>query len=174
MEKLSLIEVGVVVKPHGVRGAVKVRLHNSDSRGYLSEEILLELPSGEMCGEMCRLGASSGDIILSVPGIDNREQAETLRGAGLFVRKEAIALGDGEYLYSDLIGCKVFEGERSYGVVTYVFEAGASDVLVVQEGEVERMIPLVDQWIRSIDTDAKRIEVVDGEQWESVSVDNEK
>lgn len=174
VQKDRFIELGVVVKPHGVRGWVKVRLHNPRSECLRAEQEL-NVTSADGAGRAVvieSLTTSPGFLLMKVQGVGDRNQAETLRGATISVLREDLpAPGDGEYYYQDLIGCQVVdEQEQIMGDVTAVFEAGASDVLVVRQGNKEWYIPLVDQWVRTVDPESKRIVVSEADQWESWSV----
>ncbi|HXM07456.1 MAG TPA: PRC-barrel domain-containing protein, partial [Candidatus Acidoferrum sp.] len=59
-----------------------------------------------------------------------------------------------EYLDSDLVGCEVFDaGGRRYGVVDSVAHYPASDMLIV----AGVMVPMVSEFIGSIDIAARRV-----------------
>ncbi|MGL6145564.1 MAG: ribosome maturation factor RimM, partial [Macrococcoides caseolyticum] len=72
-------------------------------------------------------------------------------------------LDENEYFYSDIIGCTVFDGEREIGIVNDIFETGANDVWVVQ-GDKEYLIPYIEDVVKSIDIDNKKIiiEAIEG------------
>lgn len=163
----SFIEVGVVVKPHGIKGAVKVRLHNPDFFEYPIECFFLQIPSGKLEKELRLVRRSKDHILLQVKNIQDRKAAETLKGSKLYLDRKYTCLEEGEFFYVDLIGCKVIEGVINYGVVTNLLNFGACDILVVRDGAFERMIPFVKQWIQSVDLEKKTIEILDGEQWEA-------
>jgi 16S rRNA processing protein RimM len=165
----SPVEVGVVVKPHGLRGAVKVHLHDKSSSSLQRvKDVLLVLPEEQLRVRIQLLGTMSEFLLLAIDGVTDREEAERLRGARVLVERSVMEpLEEGQYLYADLVGCRVVgEGGRALGVVQEVFTAGASDVLVVRDGELETMIPLVDDWVETIDLNARTIQVVGSEQWE--------
>ena len=86
-----------------------------------------------------------------IAGVDDRTLAESYKGLEVCIPESALpALPEGEYYWRDLQGLQVWcqEGERRVllGVVDYLIETGANDVLVVAacEGsldERERLIP---------------------------------
>lgn len=165
----SPLELGVVVKPHGVRGAIKVHLHNAESSVLQHQGEVILAVAGEERHVRCRYLGEAGDCaLLSLEDVQSREAAEQLRGARILVdRQQLEPLAEDEYLYEDLIGCRVEdEGGQLLGTVEQVFSAGASDVLVVSDGAQERLIPLVDDWVLSVDVDARQIRVAGGDQWE--------
>jgi 16S rRNA processing protein RimM len=63
---------------------------------------------------------------------------------------------EGEYYWRDLIGLKV-ETEQgiALGVVDYLLETGANDVLVVKDGDKERLIPFLQgQFVKNINLES--------------------
>jgi len=165
----STLELGVVARAHGLHGAVKVQLHNPASTALEGmKQILLADGAGERLLGIRVLGNSGGSVVLEVEGVADRDAAEALRGARLLIDREALpALEEGEYYWQDLLGCQVErEDGRALGEVAEVFSAGASDVLVVRDGEVERLVPLVDDWVTEVDLAARRIRVRDADQFE--------
>jgi len=91
--------------------------------------------------------------IIRLSGCSSREYAEALRGAELLV--PAPPLEEDEYWASDLAGCLVVDGSREVGVVSRMIALPSCEALEV--GEL--LIPMVRDAIRSIDLDARRIDV---------------
>ena len=83
-------------------------------------------------------------LVARLEGITDREVARTLVGAEIAVLREQLpALTEGDYYWADLIGLRVLtEDGLELGVIDYLFETGANDVLVVK-GDRERLIPYV-------------------------------
>ena len=164
----------MVIKPHGVKGLVKVRLHNpgSDALDRCSELILDQAGQQRTVGFTLISGAARGGLLLRFDGVADMDQAEALRGASVLVGRDVLASPeDGEYLYADLMGCQVLgEADEHLGTVHDLFEAGASDVLVVRLDSMERMIPMVDQWIQQVDLEARTIRGKGAEEWEPYEI----
>jgi 16S rRNA processing protein RimM len=85
-------------------------------------------------------------------GCSSREDAEALRGAEMLVEG---ALEEDEYWASDLVGCLVVDGGRAVGVVSRMVALPSCEALEVDDV----LIPMVRDAIRSIDVDARRIDV---------------
>jgi len=95
-------------------------------------------------------------IVMRLPGVEDRDAAEALRGAEIFAPRSALPPpAPGEYYWVDLEGLRVVNTTGAdFGVVSHLFSTGANDVLVAR-GERERMIPfLVPDYIVSVDFDA--------------------
>jgi 16S rRNA processing protein RimM len=163
------IEVGIILRPHGLAGAVKVRLYDPSSLAlHQGRRITLALPEKEHRIIESSRPASSALQILKLEGTDDRAEAERICGARIIIaREEMEPLAEGQHYYTDLIGCLVLdEAERSLGEVHHVFSAGASDVIVVRQGKEERMIPLCEEWVSAIDMETRTIRILGGDQWE--------
>jgi 16S rRNA processing protein RimM len=163
------LELGVVVKAHGLRGAVRVQLHNPDSTTLEGVKQLLMVQGSEQRQVQSRfLGASSGAVILELDGVTDRDAAEALRGARLLIDRDSLPVLEEDQVYcQDLLGCRVEDEQgQPLGVVAEVFNAGASDVLVVRDGEMERLIPLVDDWVAEVDVGRRCIRIRGAEQFE--------
>jgi 16S rRNA processing protein RimM len=94
--------------------------------------------------------------ILRLEGCGRREDAEALRGEALMVPvEEAPPLEEGEYWARDLVGCRVVDGDREVGVVSRMVALPSCEALEV--GDL--LIPLVRDAIRSVDVEARRIDV---------------
>jgi 16S rRNA processing protein RimM len=100
-----------------------------------------------------RLAGTREKPIIRLAGCTTREDADALRGAELSV--PAPPLEDDEYWARDLVGCHVVDGERSVGVVERMIALPSCEALEV--GEL--LIPMVRDAIRSIDLEARRIDV---------------
>jgi 16S rRNA processing protein RimM len=90
--------------------------------------------------------------ILRLEGCSTRDDAEALRGAELLV---PAVLEEDEYWARDLVGCTVVDGPREIGVVGRMIALPSCEALEV--GSI--LIPMVRDAIRSIDLEAKRIDV---------------
>jgi 16S rRNA processing protein RimM len=91
--------------------------------------------------------------IIRLDGCSSREDAESLRGAELLAPPPPLEAG--EFWARDLVGCTVVDGSRSVGVVTRMVALPSCEALEV--GDL--LIPMVRDAIRSIDVEAKRIDV---------------
>lgn len=163
------IEVGVVTKPHGVRGLLRIHLHNPASTAHeRAAALVLELRGERRTLAFRQTGVVPDGVLLELEGVSDRAAAEALRGARVHVaRGDLEPLGEDEYLWADLIGCRVEgEGGQPLGQVSEVQSAGGADVLSVRDGRLERMIPFVDTWILAVDLEARLIRVRG--EWEPV------
>ncbi len=100
-------------------------------------------------------------LVACLPGIKDREQAITLVGQQIFVRRDQMpSTAENEYYWSDLEGLEVrtTKGEL-LGTVERLMETGANDVLVIR-GQRQHLVPFVQgQYVIRVDLDGGTIEV---------------
>ena len=151
------VEIGVIARAHGVRGELRVHLHNADSTAL---ERAGEVKIGGRAVSLDGARRVGGDAVLvRVAGLGDRTQAETLRGQRVEVLRSDLELGADEVLLSDLVGCAAFLPDgRPWGVVTAI-QTGPQDRLVIRDGEVERQLPVVDPLVVEVDVAGRRVVV---------------
>lgn len=106
--------------------------------------------------------AQGKGMIAKLPGVADRDAAAELLGAEIRILRSALPKPKrGEYYWIDLEGLNVSNVEGvELGRVTHLFATGANDVLVVRDGERERLIPYVtEQFVRDVDLGSGRIVV---------------
>jgi 16S rRNA processing protein RimM len=106
-----------------------------------------------------------GQAIFHFEGSNSIDDAKTLVGCEVQIPAgERVVLPSDQYYIADLVGCGVFEGGQSVGVVRDVMVAGemisGTPNLIVDTAEGELLIPLAAEICPRIDTAARRIEVV--------------
>jgi len=142
------IEIGGIARAHGIRGEVVVHTHDPDS------EILGELESIFVGGVERKVlearGTQKGWLVV-LDGVATRNDAEALRGQVVEVPREAIEMEEGDVLLDDMIGCKVVLVDgRPWGTIASI-DIGVQDLLVIHDGDIERLLPLVDEFVKNID-----------------------
>ena len=159
MEK-NLFPIGRVVKPHGIKGKMKVEYFGEDLRRFVSyREIFIEDEKGRPESyEILEASPHPPRLILRLKGIEKIEQAQPLIGKTILVEKEAFpGLEKGEYYWADLLGMKVETREgKQIGKVREIFATGAHDVYVVEGKRGEISLPAIGEVILDIDL-AKRV-----------------
>ena len=169
-ETSALIQLGFVGAPFGVRGWIKLRSH-TDPPERLLEHRQLHIGQGT-AWRSYRIeasGRSGGALTVKLAGIEDRDQAQALRGAQVCVpRSELPQRDDRDFYRADLIGCEVVNLDGvSLGSVRHFIESPAQ-VLMVVRGTREFWIPAVPQHLRRVDLQARRV-VVDWSETEGAA-----
>lgn len=148
------VEIGAVARAHGVRGELRVVLHNPESTALVDARALF-VGGRERAVESAR--PTNGAWLVRVSGVEDRDQADALRGQPVAVLREELALEDDEVLLVDLVGCRVeLPDGTPWGEVVGV-EPGPQDRLIVRHGDVERQLPVVDEILVEVDLEGGRV-----------------
>jgi 16S rRNA processing protein RimM len=157
------IPIGYVRKAHGIRGDVLVRGLVSDAAERFTDATILV--TGEPQRRTFAIDAVAlhqGDFIVSLEGIDTRNDAEALVGTQFVIPlSERRRLDDAEWWVEDLVGCVVVDLDgKMIGTVTDVIVGAAQDRLAVTTADgALGEIPFVDQLVPVVDIAARRIVV---------------
>lgn len=152
--------VGKILKPHGVRGEVKVEPLTDDLRRFDKlEYIYIKNADKILPYKIGYVKYGHGVVYIKLEGINSMDDAKTLAGEYLWVdRKHAAPLPEGAYYVGDIIGCRVYTTDGRYlGWVKDIFSTGSNDVYTIFDGRREILIPAIKDVIKSVDIDAERI-----------------
>lgn len=158
------LRVGIITKPHGIRGEVKVYPTTDSPLRFDEIKHVRIMQRGRDLGdhEIASVKHFKDIVILKFDEYNDMDAAETLKGAELYIpRDEGAALKEGEYYIADIIGMDVVTDDGVHlGKVKDVMETGANDVYVVElEGGKELMIPAIKDCILDTDIDANVLTV---------------
>jgi 16S rRNA processing protein RimM len=135
--------IGVVTGPQGVKGAVRIK-----SFTEVPEDIArygpVEDETGRRQFDLRLCGFAKGVLIVHLPGIEDRDQAEALRGLRLYLCRSALPQPEvEEYYHADLIGLDaILEDGTRVGRVRAIYDFGAGDTLeLVRDGRPPVLVP---------------------------------
>jgi 16S rRNA processing protein RimM len=159
--------VGVVHKPHGIKGELSVRVETDhpDAVFAAGKTLLLGDARGTPTGGRItveRARPFKGGLLLKAVEHTGRDAAvDALRGATLLIPAgEAAPLEEHEAFVHQLIGLRVRAGGEAVGRVAEVYDAPAGWYLgVAREGRKELLVPFVREMIRRVDPAEGVVEV---------------
>ena len=146
--------IGRVIKPHGLRGEVRIFPETDfPERFEQNKRLLLRLGKKVTWVHVESLRWQGNCLLIRFSGIDTRHDAEHIRNADVEIpRSWCHHLPQGEYYIADLIGLKVrTEAGESIGKLVDVIQQTAQDIYVILGGADEILIPAVPQFIKRID-----------------------
>jgi 16S rRNA processing protein RimM len=151
--------LGVVTGAHGIQGAVRIKSFTeapqdiarygplSDQRGHCSFQVEF-------------LGITKGVVIARLSGVEDRSQAEALRGVRLYLPRSALPQTEAEeYYHADLIGLVAVLGDGTpVGRVRAIHDFGAGDTLeLVRPDAPPIMVPFTRAVVPIIELAAGRL-----------------
>ena len=165
MAASSLVVLGRLMKPHGIKGAIRVEYY-AESPELLEKPLMLR--AGRFAPRPVRIREWSlwkDQLILTIEGVNDRTQAEQLRGQELLIDASHLpeAEDDEPYL-RDLLGLtvKLENGEVVGELEDIDFPAG-QEMWVIRapesEGGYEILLPAVPEFVLDIDLDAEVVTI---------------
>ena len=165
------IEVGRIADAWGIKGWFKVLPYSANPEALFSSKSWFLLPTEKGTKTFEGVGSlsikeaktHSDTIVACAHGIDDRDAADALRGARIFIAKSSFPTPQkDEYYWVDLIGLSVVNREGvALGQVRELLANGPQTVLVIDDladGKTQqRMIPFVAVYIDDVDMVARRI-----------------
>ncbi len=154
----KFLEGGKIVGTHGVRGEMRVECW-CDSPQFLAQFKTLYFDEGKEKVKV-QSRAHKNMVLMKMPGIDTIEQADTLRGKIVYIKRSDIKLEEGVNFVQDLIGLEVIDSATSevYGTVKDVLRTGSNDVYEMR-GKDDKLyyIPAIPDIVDEIDIDGGKL-----------------
>lgn len=147
--------IGMILTGYGLKGEVNTQLDISNMQILEGGPILTATyPDGSVGAlKLEHIRRQGKKVLLRFEGIPDRDAADALRGAQLYIARDHLPpLEEGEFYLGDLAGYTVIsEDEEEIGRVQEVWDLPANEVLQLKSGEREILIPFTDDVIQSID-----------------------
>lgn len=154
---MKYIRIGKIVNTHGIKGELRIL---SDFRykdkifvpnfkfyvGKAKKEFIVNSYRFHKVFDM-----------VTFKGFNNINDVEYLKGDYVFINEEDLKLPEGEFLSSNLIGFKMYIGDKLVGEITEIINAPANEV--IRCGDV--LVPYVKEFINKIDKENKTIYIND-------------
>jgi len=154
-----MIVLGRIVAPFGVHGWLRVHAFGDDPEAWqkmpqwwLSADVDAPAENWKVRGlEAVKLHGDG--VVAKLAGIDDRDASEALGNCFFGAPREVLPPpAQDEYYWADLIGLAVMNmQDQPLGRVKSLIETGANEVLVVVDGEHERLLPFTEHVVKVVD-----------------------
>lgn len=152
--------LGVIGRPHGVRGQVRIRPYTGDARAISAYGPLTDRKSGREF-KVSVVNVAKGMVTAQIEGVTDRDQAADLTGIELWVARTALpdTEDEEEYYHHDLVGLAAFDKDgAALGEVVGIENYGAGDLLEFRTPQGrEVMVPFTRRCVPVVDLDAGRV-----------------
>ena len=159
---MLLLSFGKISKVHGKTGELKIVPFSKRSDNLLKLERLFikkHLYEEPTEYKISKVRNQNNTSIIKLEDIGSIEAAEQLKGSIVMVDKTDLPeLNDDEYYALQLIGLRVITNEGLYiGKITNVIDRAPQDILIVQNGGHEYLIPMIDTIISEINLEDSKV-----------------
>jgi 16S rRNA processing protein RimM len=163
----SGLRVGRLLKAHGLKGAIKLELYTDDPalRFVAGSVYTLQVPDDSpWVGKTVTLKELkwyNDQAVVFLDGIDDRDAAESLVKAILWVDEDQDSRPVEEDAWYDyqLIGLTVHRNGHAVGTIARVDHFPAQDLLIIDTGEAEVLVPFVKAIVTSVDIEAGTVDI---------------
>ncbi len=168
MERPSdLVLLGKVTKPHGIRGEVKVYPYSGEPENFLQYAQILLAPDEGTTPVRCkvvRARVQKNSVLIQLENSSTRNDAEALVGFLVYIHRDELPkAGRDEFYLRDLEGRQmVTEEGRVIGTITGILSVTGQDIARVRDGDQEYMIPLVSEFLLSLEDDRVQVSLPPG------------
>jgi len=160
--KDRLVVIGEIVRPHGLRGEMRVTPLTDHPERFEKVTDCVLWDRARDTRERCRVTRARRQgvaVLLSLAGCETVEAASALVGRLVALPEdEALPLPPGHFYPWQLEGCRVFtEDGREVGRVLRIEPSAAQDLWVVSDGAREHLIPAVAEIVLEVDLAGGRV-----------------
>jgi 16S rRNA processing protein RimM len=158
------IVVGVIGRPHGVRGEVAVELRTDEPERRFAPGQVLGEEGGTRHFTVRSVRDHSGRLLVRFAELVDRAGAEAARGTLLTA---AVEVGErpaepGTFYDRQLIGLRATTPDGAeVGSIRSVLHLPAQDVLEIETAAGPRLVPFVEALVPDVDLEAGRLTVID-------------
>ncbi|MFV0249124.1 MAG: ribosome maturation factor RimM [Tenacibaculum sp.] len=163
MQKEHCFYLGKIVKKHGLKGELVVKLDTDDPELYKNlESVFVELNNNLIPFFIEKSSLSKGIMLrLKFENIKNQEDVQSIIGASLYLPLDSLPeLTGNKFYYHQVIGFTIYD--KIFGLVGRVKkidDTSAQALFVVEAKGKEVLIPVTDHFIKNIDRERQIIEV---------------
>ena len=151
--------IGKIVNTHGIKGKIRVISYTDSTESFKAGgEVFLKQKTGPIQVYRLReVRPHKNFYILSLAEIGHIDEAETLIGANIYIKKSSLPPlnKETEYYWHQVSGLKVClkNTEECLGKIKYVFNTGSNDIFVVynKREKKEYLIPSIEDVIEKFD-----------------------
>lgn len=169
--KEDYLRIGKVIGSHALNGRLRIYvITDIPGRFATGNEIYLKFSDSYEKRKVKDFKVTKkNNALLSLEGVDDRNKADSLKGAELCIDKKTAEssrndLEESSFYYYDLIGVSVFLDDAEYGILVDIMEAGAGDVLIIESNSGDEvMVPFIDSMVNTDSLSDGRIDIYPAE-----------
>ncbi len=162
MKLSQCFELGIVSRPHGLKGEVYVALDTDFPQEYAEMESVFLLQNGKLIPFFIEhLQIRNSEALIKFEEIDDKDAALTIKGLSLHLPLDQLPeLESDQFYFHEIIGYQIIdENLGELGEVGQVYDTGHQDLIGMNYKEKEVLIPINDEIIVSVDREKQIMSV---------------
>lgn len=162
MEFEGYYRLGTIIKTHGIKGNVIVRLDVDNPDRYKKLKAVFLLKDSLLCSYKVLSTSFNGELMnVNLEGIPDMNTAETILKQDVFLPMSDLPVLSGNKIYlHEAIGMTVIDSqEGELGVIQKIYDLPEQPVASVAFGEKELLFPVLTIFIDQVDRENKILRV---------------
>lgn len=152
---MRLLEVGEIVKTHGIKGELRVKI-STDDLSRFDKGTILYIGDEQESVVVTSSRMHQGMMLITVNSMFDINLVLKYVNKIIYCDVDALDNGDDIY-YDDLIDCKVLVDGKEVGIVNDIIEVPQGLLLEINVKGKMKLVPYVDEFISDVDIDNKVI-----------------
>ena len=168
-----MFAIGKISKPHGVRGEVNIIPFDEDLSIFKNLKSVF-LSSGDTREDdltpvnITSIKFKNNRVVMMFEGCSTCNDAELLRNKFIRIKRDEIALKEGDYFIADIKECNVYDENNLFlGKVSEVIKTKNNDVYWIKKTSLndELLIPVLKSIVLDINIDERKIIIREVKSW---------
>ncbi len=152
--------LGTIRRQHGYKGDVVAKIETDRPQHYKNLESVLLLQNGGLVPFFITHAQllKKDQLLLRFEDVRSAKEADAIMGQDLYLPLSNLPKLEGKsFYYHEIDQFEVYNGQEKIGMVDSVIDKPGQAVLAVQYGETQFLVPLVDEFIESIDRSTRSL-----------------
>ena len=154
---MNYIYIGEIVNTHGIKGEVRIISHFRYKSFVFVKGTFLYIGPSKVKLEINSYRKHKNFDMVTFVGIDNINDVLKYKGESVYIDRNEVTI-DG-FFNEDLIDLDVYNNDSFVGKVTDILNNGIYDILVIENDSSRSLVPNINEFVRNIDLNAKKIEI---------------
>ena len=163
MRKEDCFYLGKIVRKHSFKGQVVAKLDTDEPELYKNLESVFVALGNDLVPFFIdeSLLQKGNQLRIRFEDVDSEEDADAILGSELYLPLEFLPkLTGNKFYFHEIIGFDIEDINHGYvGVVTGVNDSSAQPLFEINANGTEIFIPMIDDFIKKVDRDNKKIVV---------------
>lgn len=146
--------MGKVLRPHGLKGVLRITLFSGSEKGLLDAKtvFLRTVSEEERKFTVKSVKAHKNIFLVEMEDLNSEDAAEAFRDADVLIKMDGLVREEDTFFWHELLGVEVFlESGEFIGVISQILPTGANDIYVVKMADKEFYIPAIFEVIKEVD-----------------------
>lgn len=154
---MNYIYIGDIVNTHGIKGELKILSHFKYKNNVFIKDTPIYIGKNKEKQIINSYRKHKIFDMITLLGFNDINEVLKYKGEPVYIDKNEIKI-DG-ILNEDLINMDVYNDESFIGKVTDILNNGVYDILVIEKEKSKNLIPNIDEFIKKIDLENKKIQI---------------